>query len=153
MEELTFKQVVKHYVKKVKYALQGNKFIKWCNMLLRKMYAFLVHYIKLVFNFKYRKHFNIFKWLYKPIKYNINSRWNTKHFNKLKKKAMRMHLAHGKQYFIVPNTKTSCMIVDVNWRKNVYNKNVKKDMQMTGAQLLKMCYFMTATGTNSITYK
>ncbi len=106
-------------------------------------------FISSLFNFKQIRKVLLFKKLYKPIKYNINSILNTWTFNKLSRKAMRMHKSTGKQYYIVPAGKHTCMIVDSNYRK-ILNRKVYKKNPLSVNDFLHMAYFLTPTGTNSI---
>ena len=144
-------ELLKHLdkLKKQKASLDQLKWFQKGKVLATRSYAFILHYFKLIFNFKYRKRVNLWKWLYKPIKYNIDSRWNTRHFNRLKKRAMAMHISQGSQYFIIPTEGNHCVIVDTGWRKR-YNTKAKKGAKLNEAQFLKMCYFMTPTGNNSM---
>jgi hypothetical protein len=59
-----------------------------------------------------------------------------------------MHKITGKQYFVVPKTKTSLMVVDNTFCK-WYNKQAAKNKtkKITYPELLKMCYYKTSSGT------
>lgn len=77
--------------------------------------------------------------------FQYNSIWNYFHFRYMKKQAEKMHKLTGKQYFVVPKTKTSCMVVDNTFIK-AYNQNVPKNKRITHVDLLRMCYYKTASG-------
>lgn len=77
--------------------------------------------------------------------FQFNTWWNTYHFWSKKREAERLHKLTGKQYFIVPKTKTSLMVVDNTFIK-YYNKNAPKGKRITHPDLLKMCYYKTSCG-------
>ena len=78
--------------------------------------------------------------------FNYNSVWNHFHFKNMKRKADKMHKLTGKQYFVVPKTKTSCMVVDNSFIK-AYNRNMPKNKRITHIDLLRMCDYKTIKGT------
>lgn len=119
------------------------------NVLFNRFALQIWHKIKLLVNKQERKRYNLFRWLAKEVKYNVNSIWNTKHFNKLKRKALSMHASTGKQYFIIPTKNNHCMIVDTTWRE-WYNKSVPKDKRIPINKWYEWVYFMTPAGTNSM---
>jgi len=78
--------------------------------------------------------------------FQYNSIWNYFHFRYMKRKAEKMHKITGKQYFVVPKTKKSCMVVDNSFIK-AYNKSVPKGKRIKHVDLLKLCYYKTSSGT------
>jgi len=89
---------------------------------------------------------NFFKTIKEWFIFWSNSIWNTFHFGYMKRKAKKLHKLTGKQYFVVPKTQTSCMVVDNSFIK-AYNKNVPKSKRIRHIDLLKMCYYKTSAGT------
>lgn len=77
----------------------------------------------------------------------FNTIWNNLHFRYMKNKAEKLHKLTGKQYFVVPKTKTSCMVVDNTFIK-IYNQNASKMKvkKITYPDLLRMCYYKTSAG-------
>jgi len=80
--------------------------------------------------------------------FTYNSWWNTRHLKKMTKDADKKHELTGKQFFVVPASKTRLMVVDNSYVK-AYNKMASKQKRpkITHPQLLEMCYYKTPSGT------
>jgi len=79
--------------------------------------------------------------------FQYNTIWNSIHFWMKKREADKLHKLTGKQYFIVPRTKTSLMVVNNDYIK-WYNQQASKHKQkkITHPQLLEMCFYKTPSG-------
>jgi len=82
----------------------------------------------------------------KQIIFWYNTLWNSVHFWYLKIQANRLHKLTGKQYWIVPKTETSCMVVDNSFIKE-YNRLAPKSKRIDFVNLEKMAYYCTGRGT------
>lgn len=89
----------------------------------------------------------MFKNLKNWVIFQFNTWWNVCHFWYMKKKAEKLHKLTGKQYFVVPKNKTSCMVVDNSYIK-FYNQQAAKmkTKKITHPDLLRMCYYKTSSG-------
>lgn len=80
--------------------------------------------------------------------FQFNTLWNSIHFWMKKREANKLHKLTGKQYFVVPASKTSLMVIDnsyVKWHNKIASKT-KGMKKITHPQLLRDCYYKTPAG-------
>ena len=97
---------------------------------------------KLIKKYKERKRLKFLKLIGVEFKYNIDSIWNWWYYNKTIRTAMKLHKYYNKQFFIVPASATTVMIISSDWRK-YRNRGLPKALRMTAKKLDDMCYFKT----------
>ena len=103
--------------------------------------------MKLIELFKRRKTTGLDKVIFD---YDENSRRAKRTMAKIKKKAMDLHEANGKQYHIMPCGQGKVMIINNDMRAG-YNKHFRKGKRkVTIMQIISMAYFSTPAGNKSI---
>lgn len=82
--------------------------------------------------------------------YNEHSYRAKRVMKRIKKKAMSLHEANGKQYHIMPCGSGKVMIINNDMRAG-YNKHFRKGKsKVTIIQILSMAYFSTPSGNRAI---
>ena len=91
---------------------------------------------------------NPMKWVGKEMKYQANSVFNSFHWWRMKRRALRAWKMTGLQHHIMPSGPDNIIIINNRWRKS-YNKIVKHN-KLSIIQILNMAYFSTPQGNRII---